>query len=41
MKKLILILAAVIILPVAAFADVGVGGAAFFKSPVLIGQPID
>jgi hypothetical protein len=28
-------------LPVAAFADWGVGGAAFYKSPALFGQPID
>jgi len=40
MKKLILILLVTMILPVAVFADVGIGGAAFFKSPVLIGQPV-
>jgi len=41
MRKVILILAVLAILPAAAFADLGVGGAAFFKSPVLLGQPID
>jgi len=41
MKKLFLILAIVVILPVAVFAEWGVGGAAFYKSPVLLGQPVD
>jgi hypothetical protein len=41
MKKLILILIVLVILPVAVFADFGIGGAAFYKSPVLVGQPID
>lgn len=40
MRKLILILV-LVILPVAVFADWGIGGAAFYKSPVLLGQPID
>jgi hypothetical protein len=40
MKKLILLLIVLVILPVAVFADFGVGGAAFYKSPVLVGQPI-
>jgi hypothetical protein len=30
-----------VILPAAVFADWGIGGAAFYKSPVLLGQPID
>ncbi|OHD72810.1 MAG: hypothetical protein A2177_09085 [Spirochaetes bacterium RBG_13_68_11] len=38
MRKFILILAVLAILPVAVFAEFGVGAAAFYKSPVLIGQ---
>ncbi len=41
MKKMILILAVFAALPAAAFADWGVGGAAFYKSPVLMGQQVD
>ena len=41
MRKLVLILAVLVILPVAVFAEIGIGGAAFFKSPVLLGQPLD
>jgi hypothetical protein len=41
MRKLILVLAVLAILPIAGFAELGVGGAAFYKSPVLLGQPID
>ncbi|MCX7030215.1 MAG: hypothetical protein NTU62_08855 [Spirochaetes bacterium] len=41
MRKLVLILAVLAIVPVAVFADLGVGAAAFYKSPVLLGQPID
>ena len=41
MKKRFLILAILVILPVAVFAEFGIGGAAFYKSPVLIGQPLD
>lgn len=41
MKRLFLILAIVAILPVAVFAEWGIGGAAFYKSPVLLGQPVD
>ncbi len=44
MRKLVLVLAALAILailPIAAFAEFGIGGAAFYKSPVLLGQPID
>ena len=39
MRKIVFILAVLVSLPVAAFADWGFGGAAFYKSPVLIGQP--
>ncbi|MFA6504803.1 MAG: hypothetical protein WCT14_01825 [Treponemataceae bacterium] len=41
MKKYLVILTILVTLPLAAFADFGVGGAAFFKSPVLLGQPIN
>ena len=41
MRKLVLVLCVLAILPVAAFAEWGFGGAAFYKSPVLLGQPID
>ncbi len=41
MKKLILILACFVILPVAAFSQTALGGAMYYKSPVLIGQPVD
>jgi hypothetical protein len=41
MRKMVLILAVIAMVPIAAFAEWGVGGAAFYKSPVLIGQPID
>jgi hypothetical protein len=41
MKRVILILTVLVMLPVAVFADWGIGGAAFYKSPVLIGQSID
>jgi hypothetical protein len=41
MKRLVLILAVLVILPVAVFADFGVGGAAFYRSPVLLGQSVD
>jgi len=41
MRKLILILAVLVILPVAVFAEWGIGAAAFYKSPVLLGQPVD
>jgi hypothetical protein len=41
MRKVFLILAILAVLPVAVFADFGVGPAAFYKSPVLLGQPID
>jgi hypothetical protein len=40
-KKLILILACLVILPVATFAETAIGGAVFYKSPVLLGQPVD
>jgi hypothetical protein len=41
MRKLVLVLCVLAILPVAVFAEWGIGGAAFYKSPVLLGQPID
>lgn len=41
MKKLLLALVVASLLPLAAAADWAVGGAAFFKSPVLLGQAID
>jgi hypothetical protein len=44
MRKLVLslvVLAVLAMVPVAAFAELGVGGAAFYKSPYLMGQPID
>jgi len=41
MKKLILILAAMLMIPVVAFAQVAVGGIAFAKSPLLFGEPIN
>jgi hypothetical protein len=41
MRKLILILAVLIAIPAASFAEWGFGGAALYKSPVLIGQKVD
>jgi len=41
MKKLVLVLAILAIVSAASFADFGIGGAAFYKSPVLLGQPVD
>jgi len=41
MRKLLLILAVMVILPAAVFADLGVGAAAFYKSPILLGQDQD
>ena len=41
MRKLALVLAVLVIVPVAVFADWGIGAAAFYKSPVLLGQPVD
>jgi hypothetical protein len=41
MRKLVLVFAVLCIFSVAAFAEWGIGGAAFYKSPVLIGQPLD
>lgn len=41
MKKLALLLVALMFLPLAVFAQLGVGGVAFLKSPVLLGQPTD
>jgi len=39
MRKVILILAVLAILPSTVFAEWAIGGAAFYKSPVLIGNP--
>lgn len=41
MRKRILILVVLVLLPAAIFADLGIGGAAFYKSPVLMGQSVD
>lgn len=41
MKRLLVILAVLTILPSMAFAQLGFGPAAFLKSPVLVGQPVD
>jgi hypothetical protein len=41
MRKIVLILAILAILPAAVFADWGIGGAVFGKSPVLVGQSND
>jgi hypothetical protein len=41
MRKVILILAVLVIMPIALFAEFGLGGAAFYKSPVLLGQSVD
>jgi hypothetical protein len=40
MRKILIVLM-VLALPVAAFAEFGAGAAAFYKSPVLLGQPVD
>jgi hypothetical protein len=41
MKKSIIIVAFMAMVSAAAFAEFGVGAAAFYKSPVLVGQPVD
>jgi len=41
MKKLVMVFAILAIVSTASFADFGIGAAAFYKSPVLLGQPID
>lgn len=41
MRKLILILAVLIAIPAATFAEWGFGAATLYKSPVLIGQSVD
>jgi hypothetical protein len=41
MRKTILMLFALAILPAAIFAQLGVGGAVLYKSPVLLGQSVD
>ena len=41
MKRILVIMAVLMITPTIAFAQLGFGPAAFFKSPVLLGQSID
>ena len=41
MKKLVLILLVLAILPAVTFAQFGIGGAVLYKSPVLLGQKVD
>lgn len=41
MKRMFLIVIAMAMISTAAFAEFGIGAAAFYSSPVLIGQPID
>ena len=41
MRKIPVLLFALAVLPMALFAQLGIGGAAFYKSPVLLGQSID
>jgi hypothetical protein len=41
MRKLFLMLFVLAILPAAIFAQMGVGGAVLYKSPVLLGQSVD
>jgi len=40
MKKRVLIVLALCLVPLLSFAELGVGGAAFFNSPMLIGQEV-
>jgi hypothetical protein len=40
MKRGILVAIVLAVLPMAAFAEVGIGGAAYFKSPYLLGQSV-
>ncbi|MBN2553835.1 MAG: hypothetical protein JXB06_13745 [Spirochaetales bacterium] len=41
MKRIVLLVMVLALVPLLSFADVGVGAAAFFNSPVLIGQDVD
>ena len=41
MKTRILAVLVLLVLPMAAFAELGLGGAAFFNSPYLLGQSVD
>jgi len=41
MRKLVLMLFVLAVLPAVIFAQLGVGGAILYKSPVLFGQPVD
>ena len=38
MKRMLIVAALLALLPLAAFAELGVGGVAFYDSPVLLGQ---
>ena len=41
MRKVVLLILVLALLPAVIFAQLGVGGAAFYKSPVLLGQQLD
>jgi hypothetical protein len=41
MRKVIVVFALLLVVPIAVFADWGIGAAAFGKSPALVGQPND
>jgi hypothetical protein len=41
MRKAVFLCALLLVVPLAAFAELGIGGAAFGKSPALVGQPDD
>ena len=41
MRRIVLVLVILAMVPIAVFAEWGVGGAAFYKSPVLLGQSVD
>jgi hypothetical protein len=41
MKRILLLATLIVLLPLAAFAELGVGGVALYNSPVLLGQSVD
>ena len=41
MKKIVIVVLVLAFVPLLSFAEFGVGGSAFFNSPVLIGQDVD
>ena len=41
MKKILILVAVLALVPLLSFSEVGVGASAYFQSPVLFGQPID